>query len=251
MIRVGITGQSGFVGTHLYNAFSQNLEFKCIPFEDDFFTNDEMLRKFVRNCDVIFHLAALVRSTIKGEVYDTNIKLGNLLINAMITEKVAPCVLFASSIQEYDETEYGWCKRETREQLSIWAKRHDTGFVGMIFPNLFGPGARPNSHSFIATFCYKLTHNEQPVLLVDNSVSLKYIDNLVAELMRTAKDVYNNRFNVTIKYQPDFTMKVSKVLTILTNFKNVCLKIQSEPALKTDAEKWLFETYISYINYKL
>ena len=66
MIRVGITGQSGFVGTHLFNAFSQNSEFKCIPFEDEYFTNDEKLRNFVRSCDVIFHLAALVRIQIWG-----------------------------------------------------------------------------------------------------------------------------------------------------------------------------------------
>lgn len=251
MIRVGITGQSGFVGTHLFNAFLQNSEFKCIPFEDEYFTNDEKLRNFVRSCDVIFHLAALVRSTVKGEVYDTNIKLGNLLINAMINERVAPCVLFASSIQEYDETEYGWCKRETREQLSTWAKRHNTGFVGMIFPNLFGPSARPNSHSFIATFCYKLTHGEQPVLLVDNSVSLKYIDNLVDELTKTAVELYNKRYNTTIKYQPDFTMKVSKVLSLLTSFKEDYLDNNIDPTLDTDAKRWLFDTFKSYIDYQL
>lgn len=251
-IRIGITGQSGFVGTNLFNELSKHPEkFECIPFEDRFFEDDTLLRNFVKQCDVIFHLAALVRSPQKGEVYDTNIRLGNQLVNAMLIEKVTPCVLFASSVQEYDETEYGWCKRETREQLARWAERHNTGFVGMIFPNLFGPQARPNSHSFIATFCYKLTHNEQPTVIVDNSVSLKYIKNLVDELISAACKVYEQRLVTTIKFQPDFTMKVSKVLALLSGFKESYIDNHQEPIIKSDAEKWLFDTFKSYIDYKL
>ena len=153
VIKVGITGQSGFVGTNLSEELLRHPEkYDLVPFEDEFFQSEGALRKFVKQCNVILHLAALVRSPKKGDVYDTNIMLGNQLINAMIKEEVTPCVLFASSIQEFDDTEYGRCKHDTRIQLSRWAEFHQTGFAGMIFPNLFGPKAKPNSHSFIATF---------------------------------------------------------------------------------------------------
>ncbi len=252
IISVGITGQSGFVGTNLSEELLRHPDkYKLIPFEDDFFKSDNALREFVRQCDVILHLAALVRSPQPGEVYDTNIMLGNQLINALIEEKVTPCLLFASSIQEFDDTEYGRCKHDTRVQLSRWAEFHKTGFVGMIFPNLFGPKARPNSHSFIATFCYKLTHNEEPKVLVDNNVSLKYIGNLVQELMIAIDDVYSEKFNKSIRFQPDFTMKVTKVLETLQDFKADYLDNGKEPDIKTEAENNLFETFKSYINYKL
>ena len=252
MIKVGITGQSGFVGTNLYEklgAFPEKYE--RIPFEDDIWLSEDRLRAFVKQCDVIFHLAALVRSPQKGKVYDTNIMLGNKLINAMIEEDVHPCILFASSIQEFDESEYARCKRETREQLSNWAKQHNTGFAGLIFPNLFGPHARPKSHSFIATFCYQLTHGEIPQILVDNNVSLKYIDNIINQLLSTLDEIYVEKYNKSIRFQPDFTLKVTEVLAILMSFKNNWFDSKQMPVLKNEIEKNLFTTFKWYVDYKL
>ncbi|WP_294556561.1 NAD-dependent epimerase/dehydratase family protein [uncultured Bacteroides sp.] len=251
-IKVGITGQSGFVGTNLYQRLVQLPDkYECISFEDTYWQNEHVLRNFVKQCDVIFHFACLVRSPKSGAVYDTNIMLGNQLVNAMIMENVHPCILFASSIQEFDESEYARCKRETREQLSNWAKQHNTGFAGLIFPNLFGKFARPNSHSFIATFCYKLTHGEHPQVLVDNSVSLKFVDNLVQEMLVTLDQLWIEKFNKSVRFQPDFTMKVTKVLDILNSYKIQYLDKGKAPELKTDAEKFLFETFKSYIEYVL
>lgn len=251
-IKVGITGQSGFVGTNLSNKLQEYPEkYECIPFEDNFWQDEHVLRNFVKQCDVVFHFACLVRSPKPGVVYDTNIMLGNQLVNAMIMEDVHPCVLFASSIQEFDESEYARCKRETREQLANWAKQHNTGFAGLIFPNLFGPLARPNSHSFIATFCYKLTHGEQPQVLVDNNVSLKFIDNLVVEMIDTLDNLVIEKFNRSVRFQPDFTMKVTKVLDILTRIKETYYDKNIEPEITTDAEQSLFTTFKSYINYTL
>lgn len=247
-IRVGITGQSGFVGTNLYEKL-KGIEdkYECIPFERDYWCDDLELRKFVRQCDMIFHLACLVRSSVPGEVYDTNILLGNKLVNAMIEEGVYPCLLFASSVQEFDDSEYARCKRETREQISNWARQHNTGFAGLIFPNLFGQHARPNSHSFIATFCYKLIHGEQPQIIVDNNVSLKYIDNLVSELVKILEHLYVERFNKTIRFAPDFTMKVSEVLTKLEYFKKSYVDENKCPIISSSAEEQLFLTFKSYI----
>ena len=64
MIKVGITGQSGFVGTHLYNTLGLYPgEFERVPFEDDYFVDVERLKTFVKSCDVIVHLAAVNRHT--------------------------------------------------------------------------------------------------------------------------------------------------------------------------------------------
>jgi len=251
MISVGITGQSGFVGTHLYARLNMLPDsFKTIPFEDSFFESEDKLRDFVKQCDVILHLAALVRSPNKGEVYKVNMELADKLINAIEKEQVVPSLFFASSIQEGDGTEYGQYKLEVRERFELWAKMNGTGFGGMIFPNLFGPNARPNSHSFIATFCYRLTHGEEPKVLVDNTVNLKFIDTLMEELIPMIVDVVLNKKIYTKSFEPDYRLKVSEVLSVLQHF------LESEKTgipviLNSQAEKDLFETYSAYKNYTL
>ncbi|MDY0230483.1 MAG: NAD-dependent epimerase/dehydratase family protein [Candidatus Cloacimonadaceae bacterium] len=62
MLKIGITGQSGFIGTHLYNTLGLEPEnFQRIPFDRCFFEDSTRLEKFVSQCDVIIHLAALNR----------------------------------------------------------------------------------------------------------------------------------------------------------------------------------------------
>jgi UDP-2-acetamido-2,6-beta-L-arabino-hexul-4-ose reductase len=62
MLKIGITGQSGFIGTHLYNYLGlQKDEVTRIPFQDSYFTDEIKLQEFVKQCDVIVHLAAVNR----------------------------------------------------------------------------------------------------------------------------------------------------------------------------------------------
>ena len=245
MISVGITGQPGFVGTHLFEVLGQHPDkFRRIPFEDAFFEDETKLQAFVKQCDVIVHLAAMMRSSIEGEVYRVNMRLVHQLVGAMEAVNVAPCLLFSSSIQEGNGSEYGRCKQEGRELLENWSKSHNTGFVGLVFPNLFGPGARPNSHSFIATFCYKLTHGETPQVLVDNIVPLKYIGNLKKELLNIIEDVANKRNIRTIQFEPEYALKVTDVLNRLNGFVNGVQPFDM-------VDKALYETLVSYKNYVL
>src|SRR5574344_29747 len=179
MIRVGITGQPGFVGTHLFNTLGlYKDEFERIPCEDAYFQDDKALRNFVKQCDVIVHLAAMNRHPDANVLYETNIRLVKQLISAMEAEKATPYVLFSSSTQEERDNEYGKSKREGRSLLEDWAKRNNASFTGMVVPNVYGPFGRPNYNSFIATFCYKLTHGETPKVLQDAPVRLIYVGSL-------------------------------------------------------------------------
>lgn len=249
MVSIGITGQSGFVGTHLFNYLGEFPElYKRVPFEDTFFEDDSRLRAFVKQCDVIVHLAAMMRSPVEGEVYRVNMKLTHQLIGAMEAESVTPCLLFSSSIQEGNGSEYGRCKLESRELLMNWAKDKGAGFGGMIFPNLFGPGARPFSHSFIATFCYQLTHNETPKILVDNNIELKYIFNLMKEIKGIVDLVVMTQCSLTCQFRPDFNMKVTEVLNTLSQLA-ASEKDGVELTKMSSVEKCLLDTLISYKNY--
>lgn len=76
MIKVGITGQSGFIGGHLYNELGLFPETIIrIPFEDNYFQDGLRLREFVKQCDVIVHLAAMNRHSNPQIIYETNLCL--------------------------------------------------------------------------------------------------------------------------------------------------------------------------------
>ena len=175
-IRIGITGQVGFVGTHLYNELGLNLEkFERIPFEDCFFSKFEQLCSFVKQCDVIIHLAAVNRHPDQEELFRVNIELVNSLVAAVNQENVKPHIIFSSSTQERLDNPYGKSKIEGRNLLARWAEDHEASFTGMIIPNIYGPFGQSNYNSFVATFCYKLTHNEKPDIIFDSEVNLYFL----------------------------------------------------------------------------
>ena len=252
MIRVGITGQPGFVGTHLYNVLGLSPdEFLRIPFEDFYFQSEDKLRSFVRECDVIVHLAAMNRHPDPQVLYDTNIGLVSQLISAMEAEKVTPHVLFSSSTQEERDNEYGRSKREGRNLLEEWAGRNRASFTGMVVPNVYGPFGRPNYNSFIATFCYKLTHGEIPQVLQDSEVCLIYVGNLCKHIIGKIREVSSNALPMVerdvVSY--DFEKKVTEILALLENYKSLYFEQGIIPVLKDRDEVNLFNTFCGYIDF--
>jgi UDP-2-acetamido-2,6-beta-L-arabino-hexul-4-ose reductase len=122
MLRIGITGQAGFIGTHLYNYLKiRNEEVVVIPFRDDFFEQQSKLERFVNDCDTIVHLAALNRHNETQTIYDTNVKLVSQLIEALENTDNKPHILFSSSTQEERDNVFGKSKLEGRRLFSEWA----------------------------------------------------------------------------------------------------------------------------------
>ena len=252
MIKVGITGQSGFVGTHLFNTLGlYPEEFERIPFDDMYFQDDKILRDFVKSCDVIVHLAAMNRNPNPQIIYETNILLVRKLLSAMQEEKVSPYVLFSSSTQEEKENEYGNSKRKGRELLEQWAVCSGASFTGMVVPNVFGPFGLPNYNSFVATFCHRLTHGESPEVLNDSDVRLIYVGSLCNYILSKIR-------NLSVKGNPcverdevpfDFEKKVTDILTLLENYKSLYFEQGIVPVLHDQNEINLFNTFRSYFDY--
>jgi UDP-2-acetamido-2,6-beta-L-arabino-hexul-4-ose reductase len=180
MITIGITGQPGFIGTHLYNFFGlKKDEVTRIPFRDEYFQDQSVLEDFVCQCDVIIHLAALNRHNNPQVIYDTNVRLVQQLIDAMDSTGSRPHVLFSSSTQEERDNMFGKSKREGREMLAAWAEKSGARFTGLVIPNVFGPFGHPYYNSVVATFCHQISHHEQPKIEVDARLKLIYVGELV------------------------------------------------------------------------
>jgi len=250
-IKVGITGQAGFVGTHLYNEFGLELaKYERIRFEDNYFYVPELLCAFVKQCDVIVHLAAINRHTDSDELYRINVELVNLLINALNHENVKPHIIFSSSKQENLDNPYGKSKLEGRRLFEKWAEENHASFTGMVIPNVFGPFGLPNYNSFIATFCYKLTHKEEPKIITDSEVALIYVSKLCKHIISDIDETMNSKYPIIKEklIHPDFSKKVSDILLLLNIFKDQYFKNGFIPSFSNENEVNLFNTFRSYID---
>ena len=251
MVRIGITGQAGFVGINLSNYIQQfPQKYELISFEDKFFYEDGLLDEFVKQCDVIVHLAAVMRSSIEGEVYRINMELVDMLITSLDNCQVAPCVLFTSSIQDNNGSEYGRCKQDGIVRFDKWARARNTSFVAMRLPNLFGSYAKPGYSSFIATFCYKFTHGETPIIFKDNDIPLIYIGNMVKCIMQIVDDASVNNVYDIVNFNPDKVVKVTAIWEKLKSFQQA-RENGIEPICVDEFDSNLYDTFKSYINYNI
>ncbi|MCM4164776.1 MULTISPECIES: NAD-dependent epimerase/dehydratase family protein [unclassified Arenibacter] len=251
MKKIGITGQAGFVGNHLYNTLSLDNSITLVPFERSFFGNKELLANFVGECDVIVHLAAMNRHEDAQVIYTTNIELVNHLIEACRTKQVQPHIVFSSSSQEEKDNLYGRSKKEGKEKLVQWARQEGARFTSLTIPNVFGPFGKPNYNSVVATFCHKIAHNEIPTIINDSEVGLIYINELVEIFIRSIKDSENPGGadgNIQeLKIAPTKNIKVSKILSLLQQFKSDYMENGIFPNLDRDFEKALFNTFRCYV----
>jgi UDP-2-acetamido-2,6-beta-L-arabino-hexul-4-ose reductase len=249
-ITIGITGQAGFVGTHLYNTLGLHPEnYKRIPFEDVYFKDEEKLKNFVSKCDAIVHLAAVNRHNDPEIIYNTNIGLVKQLISACESTQSKPHILFSSSTQEERDNLYGKSKKEGRKLFEQWADNNDAQFTGLIIPNVFGPFGHPYYNSVVATFCHQLTHNETPKIDVDGQIKLIYVGELVQTIIKQIT-AHSSQFTVhKIKHTSE--IKVLELLKLIKDYKNNYFEKGEIPDLNTAFKKNLWNTFLCYIEHTL
>lgn len=255
-IKVGITGQSGFMGTHLFNYLGLKENISRIPFKDEYFTDTFRLDEFVTTCDVVVHLAAMNRHGDPQVIYDTNIKLVKDLISACERTRSKPHIIFSSSTQETRDNLYGKSKKEGRELFSKWAEQNGTFFTAMIIPNVFGPFGNPYYNSVIATFSHQLTHNEEPKIEIDGELKLIYINELAKEFWKkiveksgTVEKGKSEKLNQVEVYEVPHTSvnKVSAILEKLQLYKSEYFEQGIIPKINNNFELALFNTFRCYM----
>lgn len=268
MINIGITGQTGFIGTHLYNTLGLEPEkFQRIAFRDEYFQKEETLDAFVKQCDVIVHLAAMNRHNDPDVLYRTNIELVQKLIDSMERTETRPYVIMSSSLQEERDNLYGRSKREGRELFNKWADRNAAAFTGLIIPNVFGPFGVPFYNSVISTFSHQVVNNLVPKIEVDAELKLIYVGDLVAKIIGLfpadnadlGADFANSKTGIlpTCHHTPaqprvlhvehTAQWKVTELLEKLQGFREMYQLKGIFPELNDRFELALFNTFRSYL----
>ncbi len=243
MIKVGITGQNGFIGNHLFNFLGLQKEIELIGFEKSYFENDAELDGFVTQCDTIVHLAAMNRHEDPNQIYQTNISLVEILIASCLRTKKVPHIIFSSSTQEDADNMYGKSKFLGRSALETWASQSGGKTTGLVIPNVFGPFGKPFYNSVVATFCHQLTTGQTPAINVDGAVKLIYVNELISHIYKVIIDDVTGKMIVPHTKE----IKVSEILTLLESFTENYLKKGIFPNLSNDFEKAMFNTFRCYI----
>lgn len=248
MKKIGITGQNGFVGYHLYQTVKlYSEEFSLVEFDRSFFEDEAKLDAIVKNCDVIVHLAALNRHNDPEVIYEMNTGLVKKLVSSLERTKSKAHVIISSSTQEERDNLYGKSKKEGRLMLSQWANRAGGIFTGMVIPNVYGPFGNPFYNSVIATFCHQVSHGETPKIDIDGQLKLIYVGELVDEILKAIRN-NDNSHELVISHTAE--AKVSEILSLLQNYKEVYQEKGEFPALNNAFEHKLFNTYRCYMDIK-
>lgn len=245
MLKVGITGQNGFMGSHLHNYLGLKENIVRINFEKEYFEKDILLNDFVKNCDVIVHIAAMNRHQDQQVIYDTNITLVTKLVCACEQSEATPKIIFSSSTQEERDNLYGKSKKEGRLCIEQWAKSNDASATTLIIPNVYGPFGKPYYNSVVSTFCHQLINNQSPRIDVDGTLNLIYINELsevfYQEIISTEQGIKS------YKVEHTSTKKVNEILTLLYTYKSDYFENGVVPNLGDSFEINLFNTFRSFI----
>lgn len=244
-IKVGITGQNGFVGYHLLQTLKyQHDEVEIVNFDRSYFNNQAALDSFVAQCDTVVHLAALNRHNDANEIYKTNVSITDNLIQSLERTGAQTHIIFSSSTQEEKDNPYGNSKKKCRESLRDWAQSTQNSFTGMVVPNVFGPFGHPYYNSVVATFCHQVANGESPQIHTDAELNLIYVGELVKEIIKAIQGRNNEPQH---QINPTSTIKVSSILELIKFYHKTYHEQGVIPELRSTFEHHLFNTYRCYM----
>ena len=273
-MKILVTGADGFIGKNLcaelenrnrgINVQKTNdndvsrVPYKILPYDID--TDPADLDHFCKEADFVFHLAGVNRPEDPAEFMRGNFGFTSELLAALKRQGNCCPVMLSSSIQAALDNPYGQSKRAGEELLFNYGKETGAEVLIYRFPNVFGKWCRPNYNSAVATFCYNLTR-DLPITVNDRNaeISLVYIDDVVAELVR-ALDGEEHRDSCKIstgmKATTDtaqycmvptfYTETLGKIVDLLYTFRKErkSLKI---PDLADSFTRKLYSTWLSYL----
>jgi UDP-2-acetamido-2,6-beta-L-arabino-hexul-4-ose reductase len=181
-ITVLVTGAKGFIGRNLAAHLRRRDDVRLREF--DVGNTEAELEAWVREADVVFHLAGVNRPKEQAEFEAGNAGFTRRLCELVRQSGRRPQIIVSSSVQAACDNPYGLSKRHSEDILEQYAA--ETGGRVSIFrlKNVFGKWCRPNYNSVVATFCHHIAH-DLPVEIHDpqRSLELVHVDDVVAAFL--------------------------------------------------------------------
>jgi len=243
-VKILITGAKGFIGKNLI-AELKNRDYTNI-FEYDIDTNPDLLDKYCKEANFVFHLAGVNRPKDESEFMEGNFGFTSTLLEKLKKYNNTCPVMISSSIQAKLDNPYGRSKKAGEDLLFDYSKETGAKVLVYRFPNVFGKWCRPNYNSAIATFCHNIAR-DLPIIVNDPKIvlNLVYIDDLVNELIN-ALEGKENRVGDFCEVPVVYTVTLGKIVELIYSFKKSREEL-SIPDMSDEFTKKLYSTYLSYL----
>ena len=243
-----ITGAYGFIGKNLTARLREKFP-DCRLYLVDIDTTKEQLYEYTKDCDFVYNFAAVHRPKETSE-FDTvnHVYLDNLL--GMLKEHGNTCpVLYTSSIQATNGTEYGNSKLAAEADLKKYSL--ETGARAVIYrlTNTFGRWATPNHHSVVATFCYNLVKGiELQISDRAHVMEFYYIDDVIDDFVnQISGDVTPDSDGVfRLPQEKIYRITLGELADLLNEIK---VAVDCKEYFKSDLAigERMYKTYLAYM----
>lgn len=245
-MKILITGAYGFLGKNLIARLKEyGDKYEIYSYDIDTSFND--LEKYTKDCDFVFNFAAVHRPKEVSEFEKVNHVFFDDLLKLLIKNKNLCPVLYTSSIQATNGTDYGNSKLAAENDLTQYGTKTGARAIVYRLSNIFGRWAMPNHHSVVATFCNNLVLG-LPISISDRNHIMYFhyisdvIDSFVSQIEGCAKPCDDGIYRVNKIYE----ITLGQLADTLTHFQ-ASLANNITPNLQTEIEEKLFETYLSYV----
>ena len=242
MKRVLITGANGFIARNLRSHLDEFKDIEIVSFSRT--NNTDELLELTSNIDFVFHLAGVNRADKKTDFERENLHLTELLCDSLALSKRKIPLIFASSTQVNQNTDYGKSKLLAEKIVKKYSENTGSNAFIYRFPNLFGKWCKPNYNSVVATFCNNIANN-LPIEIHEygHEIELMYIDDVISEFISV---LYGLEAKPSINNIPFYTISVGKLSEMIHEFHS------NRKSLIVDRVgsgfiRAIYATYLSYL----
>jgi len=241
-----VTGSEGFIGKNLIVRLQEleNVAIKSFDKEDDIDT----LKKYLKESNIIFHLAGVNRPKNVEEFERVNAGLTITLIELLEEMDNKIPIVMTSSIQAELDNPYGKSKKMAEDELIKYDKKNSVPVYIYRLPNVFGKWSRPNYNSVVSTFCYDISHNLDIIISdPEKELELVYIDDVIDEfvklLFKEDRNLDKYFYNIKRVFKVSLGELAEKIYQIRDMRKTLIV-----PDLSDDFTKFFHATYLSYLD---
>lgn len=235
MIRIGITGASGFLGWHLRARLLREVDIEIESFTRETTEDQEELHTRLGTCDLLVHLAGVNRGD--EAAFATNVTLTQTYLDALRTIGKNIPILFTSSTHIDRETPYGAAKRACMSLVRMWGIEHGVPTTNLILPHLFGEEGKPFYNSAVATFCYQLTRGELSEVNSEGKVELLYAQDVATWILQWIRTPSSGDIRLSGQART-----IGEAYETLKAMRQQYLCEEIVPAFSTPLERALFHT---------
>ena len=248
-MKILVTGHSGFLGRNLIEALKSSGQEQHKIYTYDKSDSLDKLEQYTKDCDFVFHLAAVHRPDRKEEFLEVNLEFFNTLLTYLQKYHNPSPVLYTSSIQAAQDTEYARSKRLAEEALATHGHINNSRTIIYRLTNTFGKWAKPCAHSVVATFCYLVARDQEITIHnPDTVMNFYYIDDVITSFLRHLKEEVPPKEDGYYRLEEDclYSITLKELAEIITGFR---LQRQGQylPAVGDSLVKRLYSTYLSYL----